>query len=90
MRFGCTPVWQKRGVALTYVLLQFYREVMLLHGRVSRASQTRPARISGVFRRYLGAEMYCTYIHAHSMDKITLTRTGNGSYAHDKLYRNYM
>ena len=43
-----------------YVLLQLYREVVRLHGRVSRASQTRPARISDMFGRYLGAELYCS------------------------------
>ena len=59
MRSGRTPVWQKRVVALTYVLLQLYREVLCLHGRVSSASQTRPARISDTFGYYLGAELYC-------------------------------
>ena len=34
---GRTPSDEK-GVALTYVLLQLYRNVLRLHGRVSRAS----------------------------------------------------
>ena len=58
-RSGRTPIWRKRGVALTYVLLQLYRKVLHLHGRILRASQTRPARVSDVFRCYLGAELYC-------------------------------
>ena len=61
-RSGRAPVWRKRGVAHTYVLLQLYREVLRLHGRVSRASQTRPARVSDAFGRYLGAELYCTML----------------------------
>jgi len=56
---GRAPVWQKRGVALTYVLLQLYHEVLRLHGRVARASQTRPACVSDEFGCYLGAELYC-------------------------------
>jgi len=58
-RSGCTPVWQKRGVALTYVLLQLYREVLHLHGRVSHASQTHLARVSDAFGPYLVPELYC-------------------------------
>jgi len=58
-RSGCTPVWRKRGMELTYVLLQLYHEVLRLHGRVSRASQKPPARVSDAFERYLGAELYC-------------------------------
>ena len=58
--FRIYPVWQKRGVALTYVLLQLYREVLHLHGSVSRASQTHLARVSEAFGHYLVAELYCT------------------------------
>ena len=34
MRSGCAPRLSKRGVALTYVLLQLYRGVLHLHGHV--------------------------------------------------------
>jgi len=59
--FWTHPCLAKRGVALMYVLLQLYREVLRLHGRVLRASQTRPARISDAFGCYLGAELYCSW-----------------------------
>ena len=58
---GRAPVWQKRDVALTYVLLQLYREVLHLHGRISHASQTHLACVSDVFGRYLVAELYCNH-----------------------------
>jgi len=43
---GRVHIWQKRGMALTYVSLQLYRWVLRLHGLISCASQTRPANIS--------------------------------------------
>ena len=52
------PRLAERGVALMYVLLQLYRKVLCLHGRISRACQTRPARVSDMFTRYLRAELY--------------------------------
>ena len=59
---GRAPVWQKRGVALMYFLLQLYREVLHLHGRILRASQMHLAHVSDVCGRYLVAELYCSYI----------------------------
>jgi len=66
--FRTRPRLAKRGVALTYMSLQLYCEVLRLHGHVSRASQMRPARISDAFGRFLGAELYCT-IHKEAARK---------------------
>ena len=45
-RSGCVPIWQKRGVALTYVLLQLYRKLLHLHRCISCTFRTRPAHVS--------------------------------------------
>jgi len=55
----------KRGVVLTYVLLQLYCEVLCLHRCILCASQTCPARVSGVshaFQMHLNVtlELNCT------------------------------
>ena len=59
MRSGHVPVWRKRGVALTYILLQLYHEVLRLHGHVLHTFQMRLAHVSDTFERYVGAELYC-------------------------------
>ena len=58
MRSRRVPVWQKRGMALMYVLLQLYCEVLRLHGRVSCAFRTHLICVSDMFKRYLRAELY--------------------------------
>ena len=56
-----------------YVLLQLYRKVLHLHGRISRASQTHPACVSDAFGRYLAAELYCTAVcERHTRDEVKL------------------
>ena len=68
--FWTCPASGKKGVAVTYVLLQLYREVLHLHRCVLCTSQThlvcvpdasctRSRCILYVFEHYLGAELYC-------------------------------
>jgi len=43
-------VWRKRGVALTYILLQLYHKISCLHGCISCAFQMHLAHISDMSR----------------------------------------
>jgi len=58
MLCGRAPVWRKMGVALTYVLLQLYHEVLRLHGR----SRVRPRRVLHAFQMHsdITLELSCT------------------------------
>ena len=53
------PTSGKKGMAFTYISLQLYHKVLLLHGRILHTSQTCPACVLDACRRYLGAELYC-------------------------------